>query len=77
MTPERPRIDWLVIVVWLALGIVALAFATGILWLTGQVWRTAWPVVWPWVQAHSDGLIVSLGLVCVIGAVVALALEDG
>ena len=77
MTPERPRVDWLFIVVWTALGIAALAFATGILWLAGRIWRAVWPVLWPWIQAHSDQLITGLAIGIIIGAVVALAMEDG
>ena len=75
MTRPR-RVDWLLIVFWLALGLAALAFACGLLWLAGQLWRAVWPVLWPWVQAHSDGLTIGLGIGIALGAVVALALED-
>jgi hypothetical protein len=76
MTPDRPRVDWLFVATWTAIGLAALAFATGILWLAGKVWRAVWPVLWPWVQANSDGLTLGLGIAVVLGAVVALAVED-
>ena len=77
MTPDRPRIDWLFIVVWSALLTVVLALSCGILWLAGQVWRAVWPVLWPWVRVNSDGLTLGLGLSVAIAAVAALCFEDG
>ena len=75
-TPDRPRIDWLFVATWTAIGLASLAFATGVLWLAGKVWRAVWPVVWPWVQANSDELTISLTIGVLIGAFVALCLED-
>ena len=76
MTPEPRRVDWLFIVVWLALGGVALALSCGLLWLAGQVWRALWPVLWPWVQANNNGLIVGLVIAVGLAAFVAKAMED-
>ena len=76
MTPEPRRIDWLFVAVWLALGGVALAFACGALWLAGRVWLALWPVLWPWVQANNDGLIVGLVITVGLAAFVAKAMED-
>ena len=71
------RADWLLIVFWLALLCAALAFAlvigAGVVWLIGR----AFMAVWPWVQAHSDQLTLGLAIGIAIGAVVALAMEDG
>ena len=74
-TPDR-RVDWLFVAAWTAIGLLALAVATGLVWLAGKVWRAVWPVVWPWVQANSDELATGLGIAVVLGAVVALAVED-
>jgi len=75
MTPDRPRVDWLFIVFWAALLTGALAFACGILWLAGQVWRAVWPVVWPWIHANSDGLTLGLSIAVVLAALLAFNIE--
>jgi hypothetical protein len=77
MTPDRPRVDWLFVLFLLALGAAALTFAcligAGIVYVGQRILA----VVWPWVQAHSDGLTIGLAIGVTLGAVVALALEDG
>jgi hypothetical protein len=75
MTPDRPRVDWLLVVVWAALLTCALASACGLLWLAGRIWRAVWPVLWPWIHANSDELTLGLGIAVVLGAVLVLALD--
>ena len=69
------RVDWLLIVFWLALGLAALAFAlvigAGIVWLAQRILAA----LWPWFVAHSDGLTLGLGIGISLGIVLALALE--
>ena len=74
-TPDR-RVDWLFVATWTVIGLASLAFASGVLWLAGQAWRAVWPVAWPWVQANSDEIALGLSIAVVLGAVVALAVED-
>lgn len=76
MTPARPRIDWLLVVFWTALLCAALSFAcvigAGIVYVGQRILA----VVWPWAQAHSDGLTLGLAISVTLGAVLALIVED-
>lgn len=58
----------------LLLGLITtlLFIAAGIV----EIGKRILAVLWPWVQAHSDELIVGLSIVVVIGIFVALALEN-
>ena len=76
MTPDRPRIDWLLVVFWAALLFAALSFAcvigAGIVYVGQRILAA----LWPWVQTHSDELTIGLAISVTIGAVVTLIVED-
>jgi hypothetical protein len=71
-----PRIDWIALVTWSALLLAALSFAfvvgAGVVWLGQRILAA----VWPFAQAHSDGLTLGLCIGVALAAGVALALES-
>ena len=71
----RPRVDWLLVAFWAALLCAALAFAcvvgAGIVYVGQRILAA----LWPWVQAHSDGLTIGLVIGGSLGIVLILALE--
>ena len=76
MTPDRPRIDWLLIAFWSALLFAALSFACVVGAGIVELGKRILAALWPWVQAHSDQLTIGLAISVTIGAVVALIVED-
>ncbi len=75
MTPNRPSIDWLVIAVWLGLGMAALSFACVVTAGIVHVGQRILAALWPWVQAHEDGLTLGLGIGIVLSLFVAVTME--
>jgi hypothetical protein len=72
----RPRVDWLLVVFWTALLCAALSFACVVGAGIVHVGQRILAALWPWVQAHSDGLTLGIGIGISLGAVLLLALED-
>jgi hypothetical protein len=70
-----PRIDWIALVTRSALLLAALSFAyvigAGVVWLGQRILA----VVWPFFQAHSDGLTLGLCIGVALAAGVAVTLE--
>ena len=71
MTRPR-RVDWLRFAFLFALAGGALYVGAGIVYVGQRILAA----LWPWVQAHSDGLTIGLVIGCSLGIVLALALED-
>jgi hypothetical protein len=76
MTPTRPRrIDWLLLVFMVAIGLAALSFACVIGAGVVHVGQLILAALWPFFVAHSDDLTLGLAIGISLGAVLALAME--
>jgi hypothetical protein len=76
MNYDRPRVDWLRLVVWTPLLLFGAVLTCSVLAGAFAVMQAAWEAAGPWITDHIDG-VVAVIVTAGVGAIVVLSRKDG
>ena len=75
MTPDRPRVDWLRLVVWTPLLLFGAVLTCSVLDGAFAVMQAAWEATGPWITDHIDG-VVAVIVTAGVGAIFVMTRKD-